>query len=339
MTAPARGWVTSALAVLAAISLLVAVPGPAAAQPGATPSTTTDEQETPLLRDVLDATGRGYLKAKAAVEKSRKRQLQLTLELQKAQARLDELSPQVAQIAAQSYRAGKLTAISMLLNSSSDDSFMKRAVVLDEINVVNDHKLNALNEAREQAARAKNALDAELKEQQKQLTIMAKQKNEAERALALVGGKSLTLGGLVSATSPVARPAPRTADGDWPNESCNQNDPTTSGCITPRTLHMYKETKRAGFNRFVGCYRSGGPYEHPKGRACDWSLRNSGFSPASTSDQRLYGNNLAAFYVRNADRLGILYVIWYRKIWFPATGWRSYSGASNHTDHVHVSML
>lgn len=91
---PARSWVTAALAFLAAISLLVAVPGPAAAQPG--PSTTTDEQETPLLRDVLNATGQGYLKAKAAVEKSRKRQLQLTLELQKAQARLDELSPQVA---------------------------------------------------------------------------------------------------------------------------------------------------------------------------------------------------------------------------------------------------
>jgi hypothetical protein len=46
-----------------------------------------------------------------------------------------------------------------------------------------------------------------------------------------------------------------------------------------------------------------------------------------------------AFLVRNADRLGVLYVIWNRQIWFPATGWKSYRGASAHTDHVHVSML
>ena len=37
-----------------------------------------------------------------------------------------------------------------------------------------------------------------------------------------------------------------------------------------------------------------------------------------------YGNNLMAFLVRNADRLGVLYVIWFRQIWFPATGWKSY---------------
>ena len=52
-----------------------------------------------------------------------------------------------------------------------------------------------------------------------------------------------------------------------------------------------------------------------------------------------YGNDLMAFLVRNADRLGIYYVIWNRKIWFPASGWSSYSGPSAHTDHVHVSML
>jgi hypothetical protein len=46
-----------------------------------------------------------------------------------------------------------------------------------------------------------------------------------------------------------------------------------------------------------------------------------------------------AFLVRNADRLGVLYVIWFRQIWLPATGWKAYHGASAHTDHVHVSML
>ena len=68
-------------------------------------------------------------------------------------------------------------------------------------------------------------------------------------------------------------------------------------------------------------------------------LAKSGFSPWHNQDTREYGNNLMAFLVRNADRLGILYVIWNKMIWQPATGWKSYHGPSDHTDHVHVSML
>jgi hypothetical protein len=89
----------------------------------------------------------------------------------------------------------------------------------------------------------------------------------------------------------------------------------------------------------VGCHRNGGPFEHPKGRACDWSLQQSGFSVSHNADMKRYGNDLMAFLVRNADRLGVLYVIWFKQIWFPATGWKNYHGPSNHTDHVHVSML
>ena len=115
--------------------------------------------------------------------------------------------------------------------------------------------------------------------------------------------------------------------------------PTTDGCITARTLHIYQEVKKAGFNRFVGWHRNGGPFEHPKGRACDWSLQKSGFSVAHNADMKNYGNNLMAFLVRNADRLGIYYVIWYAQIWWPASGWHAYHGESNHKDHVHVSVL
>ncbi|GAB2925735.1 hypothetical protein GCM10027280_11250 [Micromonospora polyrhachis] len=333
MTAPLRGWLTTILALLTAVALVAP-----AERAWAEPNETPNETETPLLRDVIESTNRGYIQAKAKLDQSKRRQQALNLELQKAQERLDLLAPQVAQIAAQSYRQGKIGAIAVLLESDSPDSFVERASRLDELNRLNDRKLRELTEARDIAERAKAQLDAEILEQNKQLTIMTKQKKEAEKALALVGGMSLTKG-FVTATSPVAKAAPRTASGDWPSESCNQDDPTTSGCITPRTMHMYKEVKKAGFNRFVGCYRSGGPYEHPKGRACDWSLINRGFVSAQNQDQRMYGNNLTAFLVRNADRLGIYYVIWYKQIWMPATGWSSYSGASDHTDHVHVSML
>jgi hypothetical protein len=343
LTTPLRRWLTPALAVLSAAAtsavVLIAAPaGPAAAAPAA-PGVADEQDAPPLLRDVLETTGRNYLQAKAKLDQSKKRQNQLNAELQQVQIRLAELAPQVGQFASQSYRTGRLSVMVMLLDSPSTSSFVQRAVALDEMNMVNDQKLTALDDAKKQVATGQAALAVEVQEQQKQLAVMAKQKGQADKALALVGGNKQIGNGFVSATSPIAKAAPRTANGDWPDESCSKDDPTTSGCVTPRTLNAYTEVRKAGFNRFAGCHRNGGPFEHPKGRACDWSLQKSGFSPAKTKDQFLYGNNLAAFLIRNSDRLGILYVIWYKQIWFPASGWKSYSGASDHTDHVHMSLL
>ncbi|MFJ6198733.1 coiled-coil domain-containing protein [Micromonospora sp. NPDC092111] len=340
MTAPLRRWLTPVVAVVAALAIVTGPAAPATAAPNTpTPSGHEEDEEPQLLTDVIETTNREYSAAKTKLEKSKKRQLQLAIEVAKAQQELDALAPQVNEIAAQSYRTGRVGPVAALLESDAPDAFVRRAAALDELNMVNAGKLAEVNEVKTRAEQAKLALDAEVREQQKQTNIMAKKKTEADKALALVGGKGFT-GGLVNATSPVARVAPgRTSDGEWRGESCSENDPTTSGCVTPRTLHMYREVKRAGFSRFVGCYRSGGPWEHPKGKACDWSLQNSGFSPWHNNDTRMYGNNLAAFLIRNADRLGIYYVIWNRQIWFPASGWKSYSGPSNHTDHVHVSLL
>ncbi|MEU8252823.1 hypothetical protein AB0C06_00950 [Micromonospora inaquosa] len=339
MTAPLRRWLTPVVAVIAALTVL-AGPLPAAAAPtNPTPSGHEEDGEPKLLNDVIEQANRDYSAAKSKLDKSKKRQSELAAEVDRAKADLDALAPQVGQIAAQSYRTGRIGAIAMLLESDNPDSFVQRAAVLDEMNMVNEKKLAEVNVVKARAEQAKLALDTEVREQQKQTAVMAKRKSEADKALSLVGGKGFT-GGLVDAKSPVAKIGPgRTADGDWKAQSCSENDPTTSGCITPRTLHAYKEVKRAGFNRFVGCYRPGGPWEHPKGRACDWSLQKSGFSPWHNEDTRTYGNNVAAFLIRNADRLGIYYVIWNRQIWFPATGWSSYSGPSNHTDHVHMSLL
>jgi hypothetical protein len=339
MTARSRRWLVLALAPLVAVSALsVASAAPASADPKGTSSTADDGDDNPLLNDVLDSTGRRYLAAKAAVAKSTKTQLALALDVSSAEAKRDALLPQVSAVAAQQYRTGGVSAANFLLNSTNSDSFLQRAISLEEINALNDDKLHQLNLAIAQVTTAKARLDQEVAAQKQNFAAMAKQKQAAEDALKLVGGQNLTQG-FVVAKSPVAAPAPRNSDGGFSPESCSVNDPTTDGCITPRTYHMYLEVKKAGFNRFVGCHRNGGPFEHPKGRACDWSLQKSGFAVAHNADMKNYGNNLMAFLVRNADRLGILYVIWFRQIWFPATGWKSYHGASEHTDHVHVSML
>ncbi|MFY1673521.1 coiled-coil domain-containing protein [Plantactinospora sp. WMMB334] len=342
MTGSTRQRIPLALALIAAFGAL----GGASLQPGAaeadSPAVLGDEGDTPLLRDVLESTGRGYLQAKSALASTQARQTRIAAELRRVEARITELRPRVEQVARAAYRTGRIGPVMVLLHSGSADELLERARGLEAVAMRDNEVLRALRQARERAARAKLALDAEVAEERRQLAIMLRQKRAAERALAQVGGAST--GGFVAATSPVARPAPRGADGGWPAQSCARPDPTTSGCVTARTLHAYSEARRAGFTRYTSCYRPGGPYEHPKGRACDFSAEAGGFRGDATGRNRTYGNNLAAFFVRNADKLGVLYVIWYRQIWLPTTGWKSYSGAhgdpsSDHTNHVHLSLV
>jgi hypothetical protein len=88
--------------------------------------------------------------------------------------------------------------------------------------------------------------------------------------------------------------------------------------------------------------RSSSSGEHGLGRACDFAAATAGFGSAATGDNKVYGNRLAAFFVKNAERLGVLYVIWYRRIWMPGVGWAAYSSGSSpsaaHTNHVHLSI-
>ncbi|HEX6969554.1 MAG TPA: hypothetical protein VF174_12195 [Micromonosporaceae bacterium] len=329
------------VALLAAAAVFIGTPAPPATA-AVVALTPPDEGDDKKLRDALEAAAKGHLEAQAKLENSKKRQLELNLELRRVEERIAALRGEVNAVAAQSYRVGRLGPVSVLLNSASPEAFLDRVISLELMAKRGDRQLRELLDAQDRAALAKAAIDYEVAEQTKQVAVMAKRKQEAERALARVSSGSSR--GFINPNSPLAKPAPRNPDGSWPAESCTVDDPTTSGCITPRTLHALNEAKAAGFRRYVSCYRSGGSGEHPKGRACDFSAATSGFlNVHATGGDKTYGDNLAAFYVKNASRLGVLYVIWYRQIWMPSTGWRSYNGGTSpagaHTNHVHVSII
>ncbi|GGK99554.1 hypothetical protein [Mangrovihabitans endophyticus] len=140
-----------------------------------------------------------------------------------------------------------------------------------------------------------------------------------------------------------AVPAPRNPDGSWPHEDCTIHpDPTTgTGCVTPRLLHLVQQATTAGFPK-PACYRVDDHGEHPRGRACDWMMTPGG---AATRTQKAQGDTMAAWAIANADRLAIMYIIWYRRIWTPAQGWHPYTnpwGGNDpsgwHTNHVHISV-
>jgi len=327
---------TAALAMLAVVAsiLVAATASPAAADP---------EGGSKTLRDALESAAKGYAVGKNKLAASKKRQTQLQATLKKSKKDAEALQIRVSEVAARSYRYGRYNTMNLLLNSSSPDAFLERAARLDMMAQNDAHTLADYRTAVDTAQSATTAIETEIKEQEKQLKVLAKKKKEAELALASVGGGAVS-GGFLSANSPLAKPAPRNSDGSWPKESCTVDDPTTSGCITPRLLNAYQQARVAGFKHYTSCYSKRASGEHPKGRACDFSSNATTFkNAAATGSDKAYGDRLAAYFVKNADRLGVMYVIWYRQIWMPSTGWRAYSAsggpAAVHTNHVHLSEL
>jgi hypothetical protein len=333
-------------AVCAVLTLLL---GGISAPAYAEPTTPPNEGSTPTqatLRQNLQAASAGYLEAEATLEASRKRQIELDADLATAQTDLTRLRQIVGLYAAEAYKTGRLGVIGMMVNTNSPDAFLAKANALDKLTQRDQAKLTSLMDTQHRATVAKAEIDLEVKKQTDAVTEMTKRKTAAEKALAAVGSKTTT--GYVNPKSALAKPAPRNANGSWPSESCTIADPTTSGCISPRTLHAMNEAKANGFTHYVSCYRGSGGGDHPRGKACDFSAAAAGFANKSASGaDRTYGDNLASFFIKNASRLGVSYVIWYCKIWITGA-WKTYSSAGSncgdspagdHTNHVHLSML
>jgi hypothetical protein len=317
-----------------------------AAAPGAGPLTVDPEGGTPTLRAQLDEATRGFNDATARLEASKARQAQLADQMRTTEAQLADLTSQVGVLAATAYKGGRMGGLAALLDSQSPDGLLERAVTLESKARLDDEKIRHLTDVKATVDRQQAAVNTEIRVQQDQVAEMDKRRKAAEKAIASVGGAKATgfTSGATAPAPPPAAPAPRTADGTLGPQSCSVKDPTTSGCITPRMLNALQQAQAAGFTRFTSCYRpqeDGG--EHPRGRACDFAAQANGFGGVATGGDRDYGNRLAAYFVANAGRLGVLYVIWFNQIWLPSSGWRAYGSGNgtpsgDHTNHVHLSV-
>jgi peptidoglycan DL-endopeptidase CwlO len=344
-----RCWRSVSVIALFVAAILLAGGGAASAAPGdpsqpppGTDAADEDAGQPLTLRDALDVTAREYNEAKAVLDASKQRQVEIDAKLREAQERLAILADQVGVTANAAYRGSQFNLAAALLDKGTPGNLLNGVTTVTYLAWRDDHQLRLYNEVQKEYETQRKALDAEIRLQEEQTGLMEKRKNEAAAALAAAGGGGTVNG--VPVPIPTAKPAPRGPNGKWPVESCTVDDPTTSGCITPRTMHALSEAKLAGFTRFVGCYRPGDRWEHPKGRACDFAASARGFGGRAAGGDKFYGDRLAGWCVANADRLGVLYVIWFEMIWHPGLGWKRYSGAggspsSAHTNHVHLSML
>lgn len=353
--APARGRFSLIAATVFALlwTAVLVVPSPAAGSPTPSPTSSPtsgapggggaddDEGGTGTLRKKLDAAASGYNNAKAKVAASQKRQKTLISQIAVTEKQMTALTNEAQHLGAAAYRGGMPDSLTVLANSGSVPQLIQRASFVDTIARHTNSTLHELRTTKTKLAGQRTAVEKELKVQQAQQKTMAKRRKDAEHALFEAGGGQSSAG-FLSGTSAAASPAPRNSDGSWPSESCSIDDPTSSGCVTPRMLHTYNEARSDGFTHYTHCFRNASYGEHQKGRACDFAADVGGFGQVATGDSKLYGDRLAAWGVDNADRLAVLYVIWFRQIWLPGTGWRTYSGdgtpSGDHTNHVHISV-
>ncbi|WP_193315392.1 peptidoglycan-binding protein [Nostocoides sp. F2B08] len=122
----------------------------------------------------------------------------------------------------------------------------------------------------------------------------------------------------------------------------NTCDPTAKpGPIAlAQLLNSHYGSRSYGISRSCG----NGVTEHSEGRALDWMIN------ANVPEQKAIADAVVQWLSAGDDkgnagvmarRLGIMYIIWDRKVWrayAPERGWAAYTGSSPHTDHIHFSF-
>ena len=174
--------------LVAVLAVLMVGAAPVSAAPG-----DPDEGVEADLHRKLEDASRGYLDARATLEASKQRQVDLTRRLGTVEAQLAAVTPKANEVLAAAYRTGgPVRSASLLLASPSTSSFVDRAASLRVVAVRTERQVRELLALRGQLAGAKRAIDDEVRLQEQQLAVMAKKKADAERALADYGGEPET---------------------------------------------------------------------------------------------------------------------------------------------------
>lgn len=310
------------------------------ALPLSAPAFADPEDDSHAIEEKLEEAIEEYVEAEDALEKAEKNQKDLKADIKDGEKAIKKLSEEVNDFAQAAYLAGGLPPATAVLASGSPETAVDGLAVVSYLGDQSGKQLQDLVDAQERLKADEEALADEVDDAEKALKKKEKARDAAQRDVDDAAGGPTNGNGS-------ADPAPRNPDGSWPDEGCSVDDPSgTGGCVSPRMKYFYEQAQAAGYTHYASCYRSvqdGG--EHPKGRACDFAAAQGGFEGAAQGADKDYGDSLAGWAVANADSLGVMYVIWYNQFWDPANGWGPYSGggtgdpSSDHTNHVHVSML
>ncbi|GAA3085307.1 coiled-coil domain-containing protein [Streptosporangium carneum] len=290
----------------------------------ATPKPNESELRAELaqLNRKVDKLIEAYAAKRESLRKARKAEEAAKADLRRAEEAYAEAGRLVDSIAQVRYQSGSLDLPSLLFAPS-----MGGAAVVEQLTAQQSAHLEGFARARDlrkQAADRAALLTEQIGQETK---VVETQRKDAEKVIRYIENKLDQL---------VPTGTGRRTDGSWAPQLPGGDDN-----ITDRTRIMREAVGRAfKLPHEVGCYRAendGG--EHPLGRACDFMMSTGGTVP-SAENVRL-GDELAAWALKNKERLGVKYVIWRQRI-NTGSGWRAMSDrgsvTANHFDHVHISM-
>jgi len=245
-------------------------------------------------------------------------------EVERLADELEEAREDVALIAASQYKSGSFDPVIEIMVSSSPEQMLSDAALLGQVSHISGARVANLTQLKEEADQAKEEADAKLAEAKDLIEDLEAQRDEVLEKIEKYESQQ------VPATTGTGS-VPDSARG-WGFDGA-----------TPRMAAIRDEIiSTFGAPYPVGCLRPGDSGEHGSGRACDFMMSPGGVMP--TAANRDLGWRIAEYAKANADRLGVMYVIWEQKIWDsrnPGAGWKPMSDrgsiTQNHYDHVHIS--
>jgi hypothetical protein len=109
--------------------------------------------------------------------------------------------------------------------------------------------------------------------------------------------------------------------------ACSKGPQPGTRCLLDELLRRYPGSRDMGIYNCRDVRGATTPSIHGEGRAGD-------IGPADKKQ----GDEIATWLISNARAYQIQRIIWYRRIWDYAKGWREYTGLHPHTDHVHFEQ-
>lgn len=304
-----------------AVVLLLVAGQPAQADPGESVSPQAKLDRLDERSERLAEAYNGELVALGDVRRSARR---AAARAKGVRQELKRARRQVAHLAAEKYMNGGNASTFRLLMSGEPQAMLDRATTIDYLAERAVQKIKAVQRLTATAHRSRRAARAKVAEVRRELERLEQNRARVRRLIERYQEQAAELA--ERAASP-------------PSSSV-----AVPGDITPRMSQVYSEiVSRFGEGYGVGCYRPDDSGEHPLGRACDFMLSSGGAVPSSAQVQR--GYDIAEWAQANADRLGIMYIIYRQRIWDIrcGCGWEPMedrgSATANHVDHVHISVF
>ncbi|MBB2910307.1 hypothetical protein FHS43_001570 [Streptosporangium becharense] len=321
VTSPmSRHRTTAALAALAAAAVALGHADAVLAAPK--PAETELRADLARFKEKVGSLAETYAAKRGELKKAQQAEAVARKDLRKAETVYEEAREKAAAVTPPSQPSGAQSTVAVLFTPDLGGTAVMERFAAEQGAHLMD--LAAGVDRRKEAVEKAVQLTGETREEVKEARA---RRDEAKEAVGDIKGKLGLIAPLGSG---------RRADGTWVAQS-----PTGAENITDRTRIMRDAVmRRFDLPYTVGCYRStqdGG--EHPLGRACDFMMSTGGAMP-SAANLKL-GDEIAAWAIKNKDRLGVKYVIWRQRI-NHGSGWRAMSDrgsvTANHFDHPHISM-